>query len=158
MIIGVMSDSHGDYQAIEQAVDTMGPVDLWLHAGDYCGDGDYLERYSGARTIAVAGNCDGLAAKCPVDEFVELNGVKLWVTHGHQCGVKFGTQDLIALARQYGVDVVIYGHTHIVEITRLNGLLVLNPGSVARPRFAPSTMLKLLLEGGQAEAKLIEIP
>lgn len=36
--IGVVSDTHGDFQALEQVLDQAGEVDLWLHAGDYSQD------------------------------------------------------------------------------------------------------------------------
>ncbi|HWR55298.1 MAG TPA: metallophosphoesterase family protein, partial [Negativicutes bacterium] len=35
MRIGIVSDTHGDQRAIKQVVAQVGPVDLWLHAGDH---------------------------------------------------------------------------------------------------------------------------
>lgn len=157
MIIGVMSDSHGDFNAIEKAVNCIGEVDLWLHAGDYSTDAKFLEKYSGIKTVAVAGNCDGLAVKNQVDEFLELFGKKIWLTHGHHLRVKSGTQSLIEAAKDYGVDIVIYGHTHISEVSWHDHLLVLNPGSVARPHYTKPSLAKLVIEKEQLTAELIEL-
>lgn len=152
-----MSDSHGSKKEIEQAVGQTGKVDLWLHAGDFCSDSDYLAICSGAKVISVAGNCDGLAAKAPVDEFVEIAGKKIWLTHGHKYQVKYGTDELIDLARQYEVDVVIYGHTHIVDICRIDNLLVLNPGSIGRPYGQNPSFLIMNIETGNIDITLMEI-
>jgi len=158
MIIGVMSDSHGDGVAIEKAVDAIGEVDFWLHAGDFCSDAATLAEYSGKKVYAVAGNCDGLAAKSKVDEFLTVEGKKIWLTHGHQSSVKYGTDDLIWNAKQYGVDIVIYGHTHISEISRYDDLYIINPGSVARPyQVTAPTCLKLTINKQEVFAELVEL-
>lgn len=158
MIIGVMSDSHGDAGAIEKAVNAMGEVDFWLHAGDFCSDADTLAKLTRKRVYAVAGNCDGVAAKSKVDEFLTVEGKKIWLTHGHQSSVKYGTDDLIWNAKQYGVDIVIYGHTHISEISQYEDLYVINPGSVARPySTAAPTCLRLIINKQEISADLIEL-
>ena len=146
MIIGVMSDSHGDYQAIEKAVNKIGPVDLWLHAGDCCKDAAFLKTLSGIKTIAVAGNCDWPNPKAELDEFIEVAGIKLWLTHGHRYEVKLNTELLVEAAKQYAVNVVVYGHTHILENKHYGDILVLNPGSVARPYFGAPSCMKLRIE------------
>lgn len=157
MIIGIMSDSHGDLRGIERAASAMGKADVWLHAGDFCGDADHLAACAGTPVISVAGNCDGLAARSPEDEFVELAGKKIWLTHGHQCGVKSGTGQLVAKAKAHGVDLVVYGHTHISEIRKAGDLFIINPGSVSRPRFAPATFAKVTIESGAVLAELIDL-
>lgn len=158
MILGVMSDSHGDAGAIEKAVNAMGEVDFWLHAGDFCSDADILAKFTGKQVYAVAGNCDGMSAKSKVDEFLTVEGKKIWLTHGHQSSVKSGTDDLIWNAKQYGVDIVIYGHTHISEISQYEDLYVINPGSVARPYHVTApTCLRLTIHKQEIFAKLIEL-
>lgn len=159
MMIGIMSDSHGDTIAIENAVAEMGQVDCWLHAGDYCRDADFLEKISGCPVYSVAGNCDGLAAKQKVDEFIELEGKKIWLTHGHHYHVKYGMDELVeAAVNVFEVDIVVYGHTHITDVSQYGNLLVLNPGSVSRPRFITApTCLRLTIENGKLLTKLVEI-
>jgi len=59
MNIGVISDTHGDAAAIRRVVAAVGPVDMWLHAGDYSKDANILAALTGLPVTAVAGNCDG---------------------------------------------------------------------------------------------------
>lgn len=130
MKVGVISDTHGDVMAIRQVASFIGTVDLWLHAGDYSQDGEKLAAISGQKVIAVKGNCDGTAS-ANIDEFVDLAGRKIWLTHGHRYRAKQGIGELSWWGRQYEVDVVIYGHTHVPTIIWDGGLLLFNPGSAA---------------------------
>ena len=40
--LGILSDTHGNLQLLKQAVEETGPVDMWLHAGDYIRDARWL--------------------------------------------------------------------------------------------------------------------
>lgn len=158
MIIGVMSDSHGDYQAIEKAVKKIGVVDLWLHAGDCCTDAEFLKTLTGIQTIAVAGNCDWPNPQAEVDEFIEVDGLKLWLTHGHRYEVKLNTHLLVDSAKQQAVNIAIYGHTHILENRHYGDVLVLNPGSVARPYFGAPSFMKLRIEKQVVTVEVLFLP
>lgn len=155
MKIGVMSDSHGDQAAVKQAVAAAGQVDLWLHAGDYSQDVIKLSQ-SGVEVIAVAGNCDG-AANVKPDEFITVMDKKIWLTHGHRFNVKHGHQELIWWAKHYEVDIVIFGHTHIPEVKSVHNLLIVNPGSVAKPRWGYPTIAVLEIVDQTVDAQIIEI-
>ena len=131
--IGVVGDSHGDFAAMRQVADLAGSVDIWLHTGDFCRDGLYLASLSPAPLLAVAGNCDAGGAAKP-DEFFEMAGFFIWMTHGHRHGVKQDTQDLADWAGRYEADIVIYGHTHQAATWSQSGIHFFNPGSVFQPR------------------------
>ncbi|MDU4960159.1 MAG: metallophosphoesterase [Sporomusaceae bacterium] len=133
MQIGVISDTHGDRHGIERAALLAGPVDVWLHAGDHCRDSRLLAALTGVPVIAVAGNCDRPGEARP-DEFLQFAGCPVWLTHGHRCQVELGHAELLFWARQYGVRLVIYGHTHIPVIAWEQDVLIVNPGSAAYPR------------------------
>ena len=133
MRIGILGDTHGDASAIRRTVATIGVVDLWLHTGDYSRDAMLVSALSGSPVTAVRGNCDG-QAKAKPDEFIEICGYRLWLTHGHRHDVKYGLGDLENWARRYEADVVIFGHTHQPCCETLAGLLLFNPGSAAEPR------------------------
>lgn len=128
-----MSDSHGDFKAIERATAKVGAVDMWLHAGDYSEDACLLGDISGKRTICVAGNCDGVGAAGQAEEFITIAGYKLWLLHGHAYDVKSGLSSLKRMAKYQAVDIVVYGHTHISDWRQEDGIWFMNPGSVARP-------------------------
>ncbi|MCX7781368.1 MAG: metallophosphoesterase family protein, partial [Negativicutes bacterium] len=52
MRIGVISDTHGNATAIRKAVIAAGPVDMWLHAGDFSQDANVLADLSGLPVTA----------------------------------------------------------------------------------------------------------
>ena len=123
----------------------------------FCRDADFLAALSDTKVISVAGNCDGLAAKAAVDEFIKAADKKIWLTHGHSCRVKYGTGELINQAQQYGVDVVIYGHTHIADNRQQDNLLILNPGSIGRPYGNKPSFLLMTINDKKITVKLMEI-
>lgn len=133
MRIGIMGDTHGDIHSIKQAVAAAGPVELWLHTGDFCRDAQTLAAITGVPVTSVAGNCDGRADANP-DEFIEAAGYRIWLTHGHRHGVKQNLNDLCNWAHQYEADIVVYGHTHQADVIQEPELLLFNPGSAAMPR------------------------
>ena len=133
MKIGIMSDSHGNVQAMETAVKMAGKVTLWLHAGDCREDAEYLKILSQTRVVYVNGNCDWPEAGGKDEAIVEAEGHRVFLTHGHIYGVRQDTSLLAAAAAANQADIAVYGHTHIAELTP-GSLYVLNPGSVSRPR------------------------
>ncbi len=133
MRVGVLSDSHGDVGRVEQAVKTMGAVELVIHAGDFYRDALYLAAEFGLEVRAVVGNCDRYVPG-PREELLEIGGSRIYLTHGHLYGVKQGLLRLDYRAREIGADIVIFGHTHVPLNEEIGGIHYLNPGSVAWPR------------------------
>jgi len=157
MRIGVISDTHGDRASINQAVKVVPNADLWLHAGDYSQDAVYLAGLVTVPVFAAKGNCDGQTS-AKVDEFIEVAGKKIWLTHGHRYSVKQGAGDLIEWGRQYEVDIIIYGHTHIPDQLWHEGLLIFNPGSAAEPRAGFGTCGVIeIANDGKIKGQIIEI-
>ena len=56
------------------------------------------------------------------------------ITHGHRYGVTKDTSLLKQEAIFRGADIVMYGHTHRPKFTFDDHLIVINPGSLTRPR------------------------
>jgi len=157
--IGIMSDSHGDIAAIKRALAVSAPVDCWFHAGDYARDAQQLEKETKVPVTAVAGNTDGKTT-ARFDEFVELQEKKIWLTHGHRYKVKWGLEELSWWGHHYDVQLVIYGHTHVPQITIDGNLLLVNPGSVALPPAGkqPTIAIVEITASGKLRARIIEIP
>jgi len=157
MRIGVISDTHGSVASIEQAVLSVGAVEMWLHAGDYSQDAAHLARITGLAVTAVAGNCDGITA-AKVDEFITVAGKIIWLTHGHRYRAKERIVELVWWGRQYGVNVIVYGHSHVADIAWQDDLLLFNPGSAGYPRGrGDSSCGLLMIEGDQVEARIVPI-
>lgn len=157
MKIGVISDTHGNMTAIEKAVDAAGVVDLWLHGGDYSQDSDYLGDLTGVPVIAAKGNCDG-SSSAKIDEFLDVEGLTIWLTHGHRCHVKQGLSELRYWARQYEAAIVIFGHTHVADIIKDSGVLLFNPGSASLPAdYQKPTFGIINIASNDVSARHIEI-
>lgn len=133
MRIGLISDSHGNTMAIDKALEQAGHIDMWLHAGDMIEDAEYLSMVTDARVVNVSGNCDWFNRSAPDEQVIEAEGHKIFLTHGHLYDVKRGTGALRRAAEAKGADVAVYGHSHVANIED-GPLLVVNPGSVSRPR------------------------
>lgn len=157
MRIGIISDTHGSMSAIRQAVISMPPVDQWLHAGDYSQDAAFLAQITGLPVTAVKGNCDGQAT-AKLDEFLELSGKKIWLTHGHRYGAEQRVDELIWWAQRYQVNIVVFGHTHIALIEERENIIVINPGSVTRPKGGGATLAVVEIDKqGLIKAQIIAV-
>ncbi len=135
MKVGVLGDTHGKIEKAEKAIEQMGDIELLLHTGDHYADALALENSSGIKVKGVVGNCDGFAPG-PVEELFEIQGVTIYLTHGHLFGVKYGLTKLKTKARELGAQIVIFGHTHLPYQDKKDDILFLNPGSITFPRFS----------------------
>ncbi len=132
MKILVLSDSHSGLSFMRFCVRAVKP-DAIVHLGDYYDDGTVIAQENPEiRVHQVPGNCDRFRTIGLRPEVLcyDVCGVRLYMTHGHLHGVKFGDGRLLKDARKEGAAAVLYGHTHVAECRReADGLWVLNPGS-----------------------------
>ena len=49
-------------------------------------------------------------------------------------GVKYSHSGLVLRAKELGADIVLYGHSHIPDISYHENIWLINPGSLTRPR------------------------
>ena len=71
----------------------------------------------------------------PRVKFLELEGCRVMMTHGHYYYVTAGLRDLVLEAKANDCDVVMFGHTHVPFLNEEDSsLTVLNPGSISFPR------------------------
>jgi uncharacterized protein len=111
-----------------------------------------------APVSAVHGNVDEpeLRALLPAQAVVELGTARLGVVH--DAGPRAGRETRL-VARFPECDGVVYGHSHLPEISRHGGFWILNPGSpTERRRATAHTMIRLLVgpDGSLAPA-LVEV-
>lgn len=84
---------------------------------------------------------------------MEIGRYHVWVTHGHTYYVSMGNERIKQEARERGVDVVMFGHTHRPYLEETDDLVALNPGSISYPRqegHRPSYIIMELDETGKA--------
>lgn len=134
MKILVMSDSHGRRDLVEKCIRQNSSAKVVIHLGDMVSDIENMQFDFPDRTfINVRGNCDW-QTETPASQCITLDGVTIFLTHGHTQGVKYGLDTLISIARQNEAQICLYGHTHVPYNKYHDGLYVMNPGSLAYPR------------------------
>lgn len=137
MKIGVISDTHlhETTAELEEAVrEHFRDADLILHAGDITSLG-VLEAFRGKEVIAVAGNRDAREVKgsVPQKQIVTAGGLKIGLVHGW--GAPAGLKKRVASAF-YGVQCIVYGHSHWPVNQSQDGILFFNPGAFSAGMFS----------------------
>ncbi|MEE8171154.1 MAG: metallophosphoesterase family protein, partial [Phycisphaerae bacterium] len=140
MIVGILSDSHGDALATARAVELLDErgAEVLFHCGDVCGT-DVLDALAGRRAHFVWGNCDQpppawrayvttIGLKWPDGPLhVTLEGKRIALAHGHE-------REFEGLFRDPELDYVFFGHSHVYEDRRARFARGVNPGALHRAR------------------------
>lgn len=134
MRIGLVSDTHSNIQVLRKIAQMAPPVEMWLHAGDHWQEANVLAQLTGLKVIAVQGNTDPRTEEIKLDEYLEFEGFKIWLTHGHRYIEGDARSSLGFWAKQLEQDICVYGHTHIPMCEYYGENLLINPGSPSRPR------------------------
>lgn len=149
----LMSDTHLPKRAKrlpDRLLAELPDADAVVHAGDWVDTAtlDLLLARS-RRLVAVYGNNDGpeLRARLPEVAYADLGGLRFGVVH--ETGPAQGREARCA-ARFPGLDVLVFGHSHIPwDTTAPGGLRLLNPGSPTDRRREPyRTYLTATAAGG----------
>lgn len=153
MIIGVMSDTHGNsvlmYRVAELMTADLG-VETILHAGDMYPDGVLL-RMSGYDVRVVPGlGCDEYYDSSIPRRIADVfDGVKISCVHAEK--------DL--RAAEFSAAIIVTGHTHESRLERMGRSVYLNPGHLKsemdrgqRPSFAT-----IVVEPEEVEVTIHEI-
>ncbi|MBQ9197051.1 MAG: metallophosphoesterase [Clostridia bacterium] len=129
--IGVISDTHFDRGRMEFALMKMeaeGRLDCLIHCGDVADDAAFIGGNI-LQVVAVRGNCDGWMSDAPIEQELNIAGIRFFITHGHRYGVKSDTGTLAEIAATRGAQICCFGHTHIPFCEYERGVLMLNPGA-----------------------------
>jgi putative phosphoesterase len=133
MLIAVVSDTHRETKYINLAKKLIKDADILIHLGDNIDDVEILEDGFKGKVYAVAGNCD-YSTKYPKEAIIEVNGKKVFFTHGDLYGVKSSMNNIYYRAKELEADIVLFGHTHQQIIEEENGMILMNPGSISLPK------------------------
>ena len=139
MLIGLVSDTHDDLDAVESAVTFFEErgVDAVVHCGDFVAPFSATPFDADFAFHAVRGNNDGeWALSTTVDEFGEYHGeATVLEFDGTSLAVTHGTSDVVvdALVDCGDYDYVAHGHTHAHGIEVRGGTVRVNPGGLPIP-------------------------
>ncbi|MGN0335793.1 MAG: metallophosphoesterase [Lachnospiraceae bacterium] len=134
MKVLLVSDTHGRDELLEEILDMEKP-DFFCHMGDVEGSEDYLRALVNCPLAIVRGNND-FYTDLPKDVCFELEGHKIFMTHGHYYYVSMGYEDIFSVGRKKGADIILFGHIHRPVIEEEQGIYLVNPGSLTFPRQA----------------------
>lgn len=149
MKLMIASDLHGSRYYTSQLMDLLRaePPERLVLLGDvlYHGPRNDLPRDYDTKAVTamlnaldpaplcIRGNCDGevdqMVLRFPAladFAFLYVDGRAVYLTHGQRLDEAAGTLR--------AGDVLLYGHTHEPDFTLRNGILFVNPGSVALPK------------------------
>jgi putative phosphoesterase len=138
--IAVVSDTHGSIDNINAFLRRLGSVDALYHLGDHAEDAIPLAQKLNCGYVNVRGNCDPFS-DAPLSYTVQWHGKRILLLHGHTVS---GRLALLYAARQENADAVLFGHSHVPSLETVEGILMLNPGSLSRPRTTAGPSLAIL--------------
>lgn len=137
MKIGILSDTHDNVPKIQQAVEHLkrADVEMILHGGDFIAP-FALNPLEGCALpmLGVWGNNDGerlglmkkstaIGMQIQLPPYpLEVGGRKILLMHEPHL--------LESLAQAGLFDLLIYGHTHNLDVRRIGNTLIVNPGEV----------------------------
>lgn len=150
----IVSDSHGSDRYLRKAIENMGGyLDMMIHLGDGETAPDQISRLVTCPVEMIKGNCDGLT-KLPTAKLIDIGHHRALLVHGHQYGGRSGIPAMKETARENGADIVMFGHIHEPVLEQEDGITVLNPGSISKPRqegHRPTYMVMTIEDDGRTD-------
>ncbi len=161
MKIVVLSDTHiKKGQSLfthlpEDLVSTIKNSDIIIHAGDFDTLSCHNELSSLAKLEAVHGDTDSpeLIKLLPERKIIKVEGVRVGIIHKGQLTSE-NTDGLRYLAKEMGVDVLVFGHFHH-PIVQKTDVLLLSPGSATVPGIAEPSAIELEIVNKTVKGKII---
>lgn len=136
MRIIVISDTHGNYKALESVLLRNSDADWIFFLGDGERDLDtflMLHHEFTEKIIAVCGNCDACSMNPGYFILPLPGGHSIFATHGHYYAVKSNLELIKLKTKEHGCDILLFGHTHVRYNAYEDGIYILNPGSASAP-------------------------
>ncbi|NLC66446.1 MAG: metallophosphoesterase [Clostridium sp.] len=155
----VVSDTH-DYTKyivkVAKLIEKENP-DIIIHLGDNYIDAEHLEYILEREIYKVPGNCD-YRPEVPNSIVVEAGDISIFASHGHLHDVKRAYSNLVRDAKENDCKIALYGHTHIANEDKKEGIKIFNPGSAAFPRGGQKRSIGLIeIENTKIKTRLIYI-
>lgn len=126
MTLLITSDVHGRSDLLKEVIEKHKDIELHINAGDMCLSSHIIDKY---HVITVSGNNDYPKIH-PNERVIEMDHIKIYVTHGHIEHVKLGIERLKQKAKHHHANLCIFGHTHKRYLNVDDHIIFINPGSL----------------------------
>lgn len=139
-----------------------GKIQVVLCTGNLCTNETHRFLKSLAHEVHVVQGDADEDSQWPEYKVVTVGQFKIGLCHGHQI-VPWGDSEALAMAqRQLGVDIMITGHTHVMEQHTQEGVLYLNPGSATgalspTARQGEATFMLLDIQDGNTSCYMYQL-
>ncbi len=131
MRIVAFSDSHGKIWGIYDVLKKQPNADWYVFLGDGCEEFEEIkEMYPNKNFVGVRGNRDSFS-RLPSEYTLDINGTKIFCTHGHNYYVKGGTGVIFEKAKDLGAKIILHGHTHVAAHEYRDGIHLICPGALS---------------------------
>ncbi len=124
----VVSDNHGLVEPLIKLKERYPDAVSWIH----CGDSE-LTPHEMQGFVSVQGNNDSYHMY-PETVILNLHGYRALVVHGHRVSIQHRLKQLAALAKESECQFVFFGHSHVFADDTVDGIRIMNPGSIWRSR------------------------
>ena len=154
----VLSDTHGYIKAVTDLIDNYkNLVTHVIHLGDNSNDMIRFKHTNPHLNFYDASGVNDPSSAQGIEQVIEIAGKKIFITHGHNYGVKTGLENIIYKAREIKVDACFFGHTHVQTSFTESGITFLNPGSPMFPApDNPRGYALVRIADGEISVKLLE--
>lgn len=157
MNIMIVGDDHG-YDvfpiAYDDAIKRFRNVDMLIHTGDSeCFDCEYYKNICKCQVHMVRGNND--FSQIPQECIVNVENIKMFVTHGHRYRVYSDIQTIAYAAQERNANIVIFGHTHHALHQKGNNIELINPGSLSGIRSFVKSYAMLIIKNGETKVHIV---
>ena len=133
MKVLIVSDTHHYNENYLRVLERVAPVDMVIHCGDIEGSEYLIADSAGCPVQMVMGNND-FFSDLPREKEFQIGKYKVWLTHGHNYYVSMSNETIKKEAKDRGVDIVMFGHSHRPVVDIEGDIIAVNPGSLTYPR------------------------
>ncbi len=155
MKIVVVADTHKNFEIYNDVVEN-NPADYYIHLGDGVNEfADVAKSHPDKEFVFVKGECDFCNAS--TKQLLKAGKCRIFCAHGNEQNVTNGLDEIISEAKASDCNIILYGHTHVYKTDKVDGIYIMNPGSLGTPRGknSPSFGILEINEEGQVNMKIV---
>lgn len=142
----VLGDNHRDSDVLEAILRNHPQAKAFIHTGDSEMLPEAMKSFQG-----VSGNCDNYGLY-PMERVVDVEGIRVYIEHGHNLPYGDRVNALVEKAKARSCSVACMGHTHVFIDKVVDGVQVINPGSLHYNRDGtPQSYAQVIIKEGNIQ-------